>query len=185
MRTFIAIDLTQEIKTKITEYILKLAKYGAQIRWVREEGMHLTLKFLGEISQDKVQKVQSLLQKISEHHGPFSLKLIGTGTFPRERRNIRVIWIGVEDSPQMMKLQEEIEEKLDSIGFPKENRPFHPHLTLGRVKSTKNIQPVLQELAKQSEICFGDMNVGKISLFQSILKPSGAEYSVLSEFKLK
>jgi 2'-5' RNA ligase len=185
MRTFIAIDLDHELKKNLSLLINRLNKGSKGIKWVSEEGMHLTLKFLGEISQEKVQDVENILKKISSMHKPFPLKLKGTGFFPPEKKNPRVLWVGIEEEPNLRDLQDRLERELEKLAFPREKRKFHPHLTLGRVKTPSKLEQTLLEIEKQRESNFGEMTVKNVTFFQSSLKPSGARYTVLSEFELK
>ena len=188
MRTFIAIALSQEIKQVLFRLIEELDDMDLgqkKIRWVRKEGMHLTLKFLGDIGNEKVSQIENVLKTISEKFQPFFMKFRGTGTFPPRPKNPRVLWIGIEEEETLKTLQHQLERELEKLGFPRENRKFFPHLTLGRVKVFSNLRQTLLLLEKYSGRHFGEMKVEKITFFQSQLKPTGAEYSVLSEFKLK
>ncbi len=188
MRTFIAIELDDEIKRNLLSLITELDKLmrgTRNVKWVKQEGMHLTLKFLGEIPGEKVREIESALKAISEKYKPFGLKLKGTGTFPPGKKNPRVIWIGIEEEETLKALQFHLEGELEKLGFLRERRKFHPHLTLGRVKIPSHLKEILFLLEKNKEADFGEMQVKKLTFFQSILKPSGAEYSVLSEFELK
>lgn len=182
MRTFIAIDLEKELKKNLSLLVTNLEKGRKNIKWVEWKGMHLTIKFLGEISEEKVGEVEDILKKISGMYKPFPLKLKGTGYFPPEKKNPRVIWVGVEEEKTLLSLQDQLERELEKIGFPPEKRKFHPHLTLGRVKFTSGLQETLEELERHRDSNFGEMIVRKMTFFQSTLKPSGAEYTVISEF---
>lgn len=185
MRIFIAIELEKEIKETLSAFIRELDTGSRNIKWVKLQGMHLTLKFLGETPQEKVTEVQSVLEAASSEHPPFKLVLKGTGTFPPEARIPRVLWIGIEENPALKTIQARIENDLHKIRFPREQRQFHPHLTLGRVKSPGNLGPVIHTLGQNRNAEFGRMNVDKITLFQSTLKPTGAEYTILSEHRLQ
>lgn len=185
MRTFIAIDLEKEIKESLSSLIDKLRERSQNIRWVRQEGMHLTLKFLGEIKEEKRPSIENILEKVISNYKPFSLKIKGTSYFPLGRKNPRVLWTGVEADETLPSLQQRLESELEKIGFPREKREFHPHLTLGRVKAPSYIQETVRALERHKESVFGEMTVYKITFFQSILKPSGAEYIALSEFQLE
>ncbi len=184
MRAFIAIDLNPEIKKTLYELIKELDKETKSVKWVSEGGMHLTLKFLGEIDKDRVQEVENVLKKVSSQYRPFSMKLKGTGSFPPGKKVPRVLWIGIEAEETLKALQAHLEGELEKLGFPREERKFHPHLTLGRVKIPTGLGQALALLDKYQERNFGEMKVEKVVFLQSILKPTGAEYSVLSEFKL-
>lgn len=185
MRTFIAIDLSPEIKKTLSLLIEELDKGNRNIRWVRQEGMHLTLKFLGEIGRERIQEIENVLKRISRKYEPLVLKFKGTGSFPPGKKNPRVLWVGIEEGEILSALQAHLEEELEKLGFPRELRKFHPHLTLGRVKSFFNLRETLSLFEKYRERDFGEMKAEKITFFQSILKPTGAEYSVLSEFEFK
>lgn len=185
MRTFIAINLSPEIKKTLSLLIDELDKGSRNIRWIRQEGMHLTLKFLGEIGRERVPEIEDVLIRISKNYEPFVLKFKGTGSFPPGKKNPRVLWVGIEEGETLRALQSQLEGELEKLGFPKERRKFHAHLTLGRVKSFFNLKETLSLLEKYRERNFGEMEAEKITFFQSILKPTGAEYSVLSEFEFK
>ena len=184
MRTFIAIDLDEQLKIPLFKIIDGLDSGERNVKWVKKQGMHITLKFLGNITDTQKLDVESALKASTEKHKPFPLTFRGIGSFPPGSRRPRVFWIGIDESEPLKVLQKEIEDKLADVGFPKEDRKFHPHLTLGRVKKNINLEPVLAELEKYRKEFFGEMNVEKVIFFQSILKPSGAEYTVLKEFEL-
>jgi 2'-5' RNA ligase len=185
MRTFIAIDFDKEIKDTISALIQKWDTGDRNIRWVKTQGMHLTLKFLGDITEDRIKEVKSVLADISKDYPSFRLSLKGTGAFPPGARYPRVIWIGIEMTKTLQNIQTRLENELHKIQFPKEQRKFHPHLTLGRVKGTQNLGVILRSLDQHKETDFGEMTVNKITLFKSTLKPTGAEYTILSELYLE
>lgn len=185
MRTFIAINLNPEIKKALIQLIKELDTGNRNIKWIAEQGMHLTLKFLGEIDRGKVTQIENVLERILEKHRPFSLRFKGTGSFPPGKKAARVLWVGIEEEESLKRLQSELEAELEKIGFPREQRRFHPHLTLGRVKFQSGLGQTLSLLEKYRDQAFGEMKVEKITFFQSILKPTGAEYSILSEFELR
>jgi 2'-5' RNA ligase len=184
MRAFIAIDLDTILKTNLAAFIDDLRPLGDDVRWVRLPGMHLTLKFLGEIAEGNVGKIAGLLEKIAGNHPNFNLRLIGTGVFPPGKRAPRVLWIGIAENPQLFALQADVDRQLEILGFEREKRDYHPHLTIGRVKTPSRLEKLLTELAGSGVRSFGEMNVHKLTLFQSLLKPSGAEYRALAEFRL-
>lgn len=185
MRTFVAIELDNEIKDSLSTLIRELDTAGRSIRWVKPNGMHLTLKFLGEISQDKITDVESVLGNIAKDYPAFPLSFAGTGTFPLGARVPRIVWVGIGENETLRTIQTRVENELQKIHFPREKRQYHPHLTLGRVKGPHNLETVLKTLSQYKEADFGGMMVTKISLFKSTLKPSGAEYTILSEYRLE
>jgi len=185
MRTFIAIDLSPEIKARLAALVERLAGLSRDIKWVRQDSMHLTLKFLGEVDDLRAARVEDLLQTIAPKYHPIPMTLKGTGTFPPGSKSPRVLWVGAEADPLLAAFQEEVEEGCEKLGFVREGRPFRPHLTLGRIKSQSALGPVLREFEQSRDESFGEMLVERLTFFQSRLRPGGAEYSILREFPLK
>jgi 2'-5' RNA ligase len=184
VRTFIAIDLDEVLKMSLAAFVAELRALASNIRWVGTSGMHLTLKFLGEIDEADVPGISSVLEEIGRRQRPFTLMLQGTGAFPPGRRNPRVFWVGAGPVSALVSLQEEIEMEMGKRGFERENRPYHPHLTLGRVKFPAPLDSLILELQKHKDRFFGEMNVQSFVFFRSLLKPSGAEYAILKEIDL-
>lgn len=184
MRAFVAIDLAADLKKSLQDLVLKLQRTGADVRWANFIGMHLTLKFLGEIDPAVRSEVDVALRGAAAGRRRFPLVLRGTGSFPGGR-NPRVFWVGVREEPGLMDLQQDIDERLAALGFPREERAFHPHLTLGRVKGPARIREASEEMERYREAYFGEMTAGAFELFESVLKPQGAEYKVLSEYVLQ
>jgi 2'-5' RNA ligase len=185
MRTFIALDLSPEIKARLAELLSRMTSLGGDIKWVSRESMHLTLKFLGEIDDLRAKAVEELLQNVSQKYDPMPLACRGTGSFPAGSKRPRVLWVGVEAPPALGLLEEDIEGGCEKLGFERESRPFRPHLTLGRVRSPAGIGRVVQEFGTSSETFFGEMVAGRVAFFESRLKPSGAEYRILREFPFR
>ncbi len=185
MRTFIAIDLDPAIKRNLSGFVARLKTLSSKnISWVREQGMHLTLKFLGDIEESQVSAIKSLISSISNKYPRFPLTVKGTGYFPANTKFLRVLWAGVEEQPVLTSLQRELETELEKLGFAKEKRAFHPHLTLGRVRAPSNLIDILKMLENNRTADFGQMTVRKITFFESRLKPTGAEYAALAEDEL-
>lgn len=185
MRTFIAIELDDKLKEQLSTLIKELMSVSRNIRWVKRQGMHLTLKFLGEVAQDKIREIESSLAAIARNNDTFPLQLKGTGAFPPGKRNPRVLWVGITENPGLLRLHDEVESGCEQLGFSREKRRFHPHLTLGRVKDYSRMGGVLPLLEEKKETVFGEMTVKRFTFFQSSLKPTGAEYSILAEFNLR
>jgi 2'-5' RNA ligase len=184
VRTFIAVDLPSKVKEQIGEIVGRLRPLGAAVGWVRPEGLHLTLKFLGEIPQEQLARISPAIQAGVATIAPFSFVLAQLGGFPNLQRP-RVLWIGVPEGHEGLKrLQGSIEEQLLRLGFPGEDRAFSPHLTIGRVKSPQGLGPLL---AKLPSISFRSdpIPVSEVKLMRSQLRPTGAEYSALEVFALK
>jgi 2'-5' RNA ligase len=185
MRTFIAVDLDDKLKTRFVHIINRLNTGDGSIKWITRLGMHITLNFLGEVSESQKSDVERVLDNVTNKHSSFLLQCRGAGTFPHNSRNPRIIWIGLDKNEAFETLHRDIEEEMAGLGFPKDSRPFHPHLTLGRVKKQAQLQTVLSRLQQYRSEHFGDIIVKKVIYYQSTLRPTGAEYTVLSEHELK
>lgn len=182
MRAFIALELNPDIKRILEGFIRKIRAKNGGIKWVDSNAMHLTLKFLGEVPEDKSAGIEEALSDVAGTNVKFHLQLKGTGTFPQGfGRGTRVLWIGVHGGPQLSLLHDSLETVLERRGFSREERPFQPHLTLGRVKSHDGLLPILGELEKQRETEFGNMQVDRIVLMESRLTPQGPFYSIRKE----
>jgi len=181
MRSFIAFDFDEQIKIDMHKHIEHWRKMASGVKWVGMHGMHLTLKFLGNIDPEKLPLLRETIEKAASHHSPFPIKLKGTGSFPPRSRNPRVLWIGIEADPALSSLHAEIETQLAQQGFPRETHAFHPHLTLGRVKKSPLPAIMTEDFRQYHETVFGEMLFRKITLFQSRLSSSGAQYSTLAE----
>jgi 2'-5' RNA ligase len=190
IRTFIAIELDESIKDSLTELQERLkgeAPRGS-VRWVRSGGIHLTLKFLGDVPADQIGEITKALQKSCQGFAPFSLSCGGLGCFPNLRRP-RVVWVGVqEETGTLAQLKKSIEENVAPLGYPSEKRKFSPHLTLGRVQ--KRVGPGdrgrLGDLVGALEIgVLSQMEVRSVNLMRSDLRPSGAVYTRLAEVELR
>jgi 2'-5' RNA ligase len=183
LRAFIAIELTPEILSRLNELQTRLQNDlpSGLIRWVRPEGIHLTLKFLGDIPVTQVDAIAQILQTVCAPYTPFSFSISGMGCFPNPRRP-RVIWVGVhEPSGALAEIQQEIERAAKPLGYPPENRAFSPHLTLGRVKrGSREALEALGTYVTRSAVNVGQQQVGGISLMCSDLRPTGAVYTELA-----
>ncbi|UCD85024.1 MAG: RNA 2',3'-cyclic phosphodiesterase [Deltaproteobacteria bacterium] len=186
IRSFVAVELSPEIKDGITEIQERLRSSGADVRWVRPEGIHLTLKFLGDIEEEDIDNIAGCLKSAANGLNPFAVEIKEVGAFPN-LRNPRTLWVGVTENRTLSSLQNEVEKALEGIGFPRENRPFRPHLTLGRVKSPKLKVKLIEALEKErAQEIFSprQMSVEELTLFQSDLRPGGAVYTKLKTVKL-
>ena len=184
IRAFIAVEIDQPNKQKISDLISNLKKSKADVKWITEDQMHLTLKFLGNIDKDKVQDISNTLSNISNNFKSFTISLSNIGVFPNLNRP-RVIWLGVDKGADYLKnLSERIENELEKLGFEKEDREFNPHLTLGRVKTSKDLSE-LKKLINETQ--FNSENwveINKLILFQSTLTSKSAIYDALTKVKL-
>jgi 2'-5' RNA ligase len=187
IRSFIAIHLPPIVKNKISTYIENLKKISDDVRWIKAENIHLTLKFLGEIEAKRVDLVKKNLYSLSDQFSPFYLKISDSGCFPGKKRP-RVFWLGMEQGKEnpLFSIHRWIEEQLLKLAFEKEKRRFSPHLTLGRVRTK---QPVdfadLFIFLEQNPFIPVEFQVDEIFLMQSFLKPTGAEYRNIENYPLK
>ncbi|NTW57773.1 MAG: RNA 2',3'-cyclic phosphodiesterase [Nitrospirae bacterium] len=177
MRLFIAIELPDEIKQGIAGIQEQLRKAGAIAGWTRPEGIHLTLKFLGEVPEAKAQEIMQALDAAVKGTGKLSLTVEGTGMFPNVK-NPHVLWIGVGgDIERLAGLQASIEDAMDKVGFEREERKFSPHLTLARIKFPKPRDNWQQKIVGMKDVKLGGFEAGHVSLMKSELKREGAVYT--------
>ena len=156
-----------------------LASTGANLKPVESENIHLTLKFLGEIPQYKVDEVADVVKEISFE--PFEFKVKDVGVFPNLRRPA-TIWAGISEGvSEVTKVFDELDGMLSKLGFERERRRFHPHLTICRVRSGKNRDQLVEELLRLESQEFGVINVDRVVLKKSVLTPSGPIYTSLAE----
>lgn len=180
MRTFIAIDLPLEIHNELARCQATHRGLCPDARWTRPEGIHLTLKFLGEIADAQVNKVTQALATL-EPFATFPVEIKGFGFFPDARRP-RVFWAGVVAPLDLAGLAARVEDALQKLGFPRESRDYAPHLTLARFREPRP-QPALREaVEKQPAITLGRFDVTEFFLYESKLNPQGAEYRKVARF---
>lgn len=182
MRLFVAIPLVAEIRRMLLKTLRALAEFDRDVRWVREEQMHLTLKFLGEVADGDIPRVTGALTRAVAGCAAFELRIEGSGCFPA-RGKARVLWVGVADDGGLSLCQREIEEHLADAGFPREDRPFSPHLTLGRVTEDRSGGALRTRVAGLRIAAIRQM-VDAVVLMQSELHPAGARYTRLGSFQL-
>jgi len=184
-RTFVALDLSEEIRKELRALILPLKRHGRDIRFVDPDHMHLTLKFLGNITEDQKDQVIEVLEGIGRDQTPFELRLKGLGVFPNWSRP-RVLWVGVEQGlDQVKSLAAIVHDYLGQKGFGGDDRPFAAHITLGRVKHLPLTKPLADEIKKSLEFSTPSMNIKSIAFYRSHLSEAGARHELLSEFVFK
>jgi 2'-5' RNA ligase len=178
VRLFLAVNLPDAVRSAIWDAAAPLRNAELPVRWVEPEGLHLTLKFLGEVSDNREAEIVAGLNAAVHGAKPFALEIAGFGAFPTPGRP-RVVWAGCEAAPALELLQDRVEREMHALGFPLEGRPFHPHITLGRVRKRvrpRDVPDLEDALAALS--CHEVVTVQSVDLMQSTLRPSGAEYSV-------
>jgi 2'-5' RNA ligase len=184
IRSFLAIELPEAIRKRIEEIQRDLRSSNSDVRWVIPEKIHLTLKFFGNIEESRVDTITKSIEPLVGGTPHFSLEVRGMGAFPNIK-NPRVIWMGLIDEKQVLiPLQGQLESTLETIGFQVEDRPFRPHLTLGRMNSGRGKDELIGRIQKYKEEKFGDIEVKRLVLFKSDLRPAGPIYTPLREMNL-
>jgi RNA 2',3'-cyclic 3'-phosphodiesterase len=180
MRLFIALDIPAEIRAGLTSYMERARARAPEARWARVEGLHVTLKFIGHVDDVAVEKIKAALKPIKAK--PFEVKFSGVGFFPNPNA-ARVFWAGVEGGNQLPHLASSIDAALEKLGFPRETKPYHPHLTLARTTSRplRELKPLLDDPAPQ----FGTMTAREFFLYLSQPQKGGSKYTKLERFRLE
>jgi 2'-5' RNA ligase len=187
VRLFVALEIPSAVRENLAALIDELRKADAvpsrgKARWVRVENLHVTLKFIGNVDAGKLEAIRTALTGVWSD-APVELRFWGLGFFPNDRRP-RVLWAGVEGSPNLAVLAGEIDARLSKLGIPRETRDFAPHLTLARFDPPGIAEPL--RAAAQTHVAreFGSARTGEFHLFESKTRPTGAEYARLSSFSL-
>jgi len=183
MRTFIAVELPREVKREIEEVQSPLKKTDTFVSWVKPGNVHVTLKFLGEVNEERIEDVFQGTERALKESRVFNLSLKDLGCFPNVRRP-RVVWVGVDKGKEeLSQMQSRIEEELFKLRFPKEERRFSAHLTIGRVKSPKNIDDLTRRI-ETTKFQTEEVKVEEVVVMKSQLHPQGAIYTPLKKIKL-
>lgn len=187
MRAFIAIRLPEAVTETLSAIQEKLKPGNSGIIWTKPQNLHLTVKFLGEISKDKLEKIKGIAEETARATPVFRLKLEKLGAFPCPRAS-RIIWAGSEQAPAALKqLAANLDNRLSKAGVPEEKRDFRAHVTIGRLKN-RAAAAGTQKTMDNPEI-YGNINCefdcDKITLFESVLGGTGPIYTVIEEFNLK
>lgn len=180
MRLFVALDLREEVREAMRDLIGSLKSKAKNARWVRPEGMHITLKFIGHVDAAKAGSIRAALTDI---HSPQAVDMHfrGVGFFPNDKR-LRVVWCGIEASPNLAQLAAQIESALEPLGIERESRDFAPHLTLARFNPPGREDELMRTANELKSRDFGSARETEFHLFESITKPSGAEYKKLASY---
>ena len=184
MRLFVAFDLPEAVRKALGELIRRLKQDCPTARWVRPEGIHITVKFIGHIEDKKLDEICAALAPFRSEQ-PVEMEFRGLGFFPNDRRP-RVVWCGVKASANLAPLSADIERALEPLGIPRESRDFTPHLTLARLESAKDPRTQVgiwstRRPSSQTK-ALDSARATEFHLFESVLKRSGAEYKRLQAF---
>ena len=186
MRTFIALDIPAEIRQRLSQYVDRIRKFAPDARWARIESLHVTLKFIGEVPDARVQEIQTTLAAVKVH--AFDVEFKDIGFFPTPR-SARIFWAGVSASDALPQLASAVEEAVEKLGIPREKRAYHAHLTLARAPeggASKHCFRLLQEkLSAEEPPQFGTMSAQEFFLYRSQIMRGGARYTKLQRFPLE
>lgn len=181
-RLFIGVELPEEIKEELAELKLLTPRIDSA-RWIEKQNLHLTLKFLGHVPEELVEILSKRIEASVRGGGAFEFALGEAGAFPTRRR-ARILWYGVDDGEDALeKLAGSIEAAAETCGYRPEKRPFHPHITLARIKTPQDVSSALEAI--DGKLRNRAVSVPHVALFESILKRTGAEYSVIDRFRLE
>ena len=190
IRTFIAIELNDAIRHALEDVQAQFKHEQAahSVRWVAPDSIHITLKFLGDVDADKLSALQNALVDACKDIAPFTLVLCGVGAFPNTRRT-NVVWVGAEGQGEIAsQFASQIEEACVALGFAREDRPFAPHLTFGRIKrdASSSDRRFIGEMIEHAQVeKLGELRVERVSVMQSELRPAGSVYTRLASIELK
>lgn len=185
MRTFIAINLSEEERNRVQRAARALRTSDYPIRWVSPENVHLTLKFLGEVEERRAAELGEAVERAVAGADSFEMTARGFGAFPSNRRP-RVVWVGIEADERLSALFGKLESELEALGFEPETRTFKPHLTLGRARRKAGGRDFDGFEERVTSLEYEDrFGVRSVDLMRSVLKPGGAEYSIVHAARLK
>ena len=182
IRSFLAIELDEELVPKILDVQKEFKKTNTNIKYVPSKNMHFTLKFFGNIDSDMVDDISAAIEKVIKNYSSFDLNIKNCG-WKKKKNVIKVLWLGLDEGSPIKSLQKDLDKEFKKLGFKKE-RNFISHLTIGRVKSPKNKKEIKETIEKLEDIEIGQMNVSKISLKKSTLTPQGPIYEDIKVFEL-
>jgi 2'-5' RNA ligase len=180
VRLFVALEIPAAVRDNLATLIKDLRTSDPKARWVRPENLHVTLKFIGEAPPDKLDAIRSVLSGVCSEQ-LVELKFRGLGFFPNEKHP-RVLWANMDASPNVKSLAGDVDRALEALGFPREQRPFTPHLTLARFPSPGIPDKFSIAIQKNNAREFGSLQTNEFHLIESKLKPSGAEYARVASF---
>ena len=191
MRLFIAIDIDEKIRDALSDLQRQLQRRAGEegikktdVKWVRPEAIHLTLKFMGEVKDEKAAEICNIVRDVSGHHRDFELAIRSVGCFGGKAA--RVLWVGTgRGSEQLCRLAKALDEQLASAGWPKEAREFSGHLTVCRIKSSSSGVKLAAMSEEYKDLELGVISVEALSVYQSQLMPKGPIYTRLANYELR
>lgn len=180
MRCFIAIDLPDNVLRKVIQLKERLSTRVSTVRWTRAEQIHLTLKFLGEVPDPDVPVVCEYAQEVASQFNPIDLQVASVGCFP-PRGGVRIVWVGMSDpSGELLRCYKALEDAFGDLGFNRESRPFHAHLTIGRVNNPRESEEIRRILKSNEGFDAGSYTAEELVVYESILKKTGPIYAPMA-----
>ncbi len=185
-RIFVAIDISDDARSKVADYIedLRGAFSNLRVGWEKAEKLHLTLKFLGDIDSNELQNLTEAVEKTTQQLSNFSLQISQTGVFP-SKRNARILWFGIDDEHgSLQKINDILETECQQKGFVKESRKFRAHLTVGRLREPNKSKELINTHLNKTFAAV-KFEISEIVIYESRLQKSGSIYSVISKHRFK
>ena len=182
LRCFLAVDLEEDVRREIVAARREIESCAVDVRWTRPEGLHVTLKFLGDVEAERIEAVAAAACAAVVTVAPFPMRARGVGGFPSLKRP-RVLWVGIE-APALARLAAALAAPLAALGFAADDKPFRPHLTLGRVRSQRGWAQAREVLEQFAARDFGESRVDRVGLYRSHLQPGGSVYETLARLPL-
>lgn len=184
VRLFVAVEITEEIQKRLSAFQNALKKAGADVSWVAPENLHITLKFIGALDEEKIESITAIIKEAMAHIKPFDLHYRGVGTFPTEKKP-RVVFADVIDERGVLaQIHERLDNQFVALGVEHEGRKFSAHLTVGRIKTLRNVRRLAEKLDSYHEFDFGSEHVTQVALMKSDLLPDGPVYTKLQSIEL-
>ncbi|MHC4871713.1 MAG: RNA 2',3'-cyclic phosphodiesterase [Planctomycetota bacterium] len=184
LRLFIAIELDEDIRAELFEEIKYLKSHFPDIRWVKPENLHITMKFLGNVGENEIEDISAIMDSAAEKTPSFSAGIENLGCFP-DTRHPRIVWAGCgQGNNEIKSIVGNLDEELKLIGYKPENRKFTPHITIGRVKRPSHAMGIEEIINDAQQIDFGLLDVSALTLFMSELKKEGPRYSAMYRAEL-
>ena len=184
IRTFIAVEISSEVREQLVGLQEELRAGEASVKWVEPENLHLTLKFLGEVDQHELYAVCKAVQREVESFTPFEMTVAGVGAFPTLRRP-RVIWVGITTgAEELTEIHSALDKCFRALGYPHEDRRFTPHLTLGRLREIRSGSDLGGAIERLARFEAGTSSVRQILVMASLLTPDGPQYTVMGRAPL-
>lgn len=183
MRIFIGIKLDKNVQDDIAKFLKPFRKISSPIKWAKPANIHITLKFIGEISAEKYARIEQDLSTATFNTGPFDLTLAGCGKFGK-KESLNILWIGIAPKPELEEIFNKIEDTLEKSGIEKDTRKFKPHITVGRNKKIFNFKSLFKIIEDKKDLPISQLTVGGFQVFKSQLTPDGPIYTILKEIPL-